>query len=539
MAREYEYVIVGSGVAGATVAKRILENDRSASILILEAGPEVEAKNRRSWWDYVVQANGREHKSYDFTTDQPGDSSISGNTDFLVSGSRVMLYGGSTVHWGGWCLRLKPEDFSGKSNTGEGGDWPFEYSELAAYYPEAERYLSVCGDANESWNQELMPDYEYPIKHFGYTEADGEMIGGFKKNGIEFGIMPMARYRKCMTTGTCKYCPLGSRFSGQLVMDELRADERHVNLKILLGAPASRVLLESKSRVSGVRYLDPATGDEVDVHGNTVLICTGAYESPKLLMLSTSPEWKHGIGNDHDLLGRYLVSHSMLKVRGRLDRSAENELDEYWFQEYDFPTLMSRTFDTKEYQMQNKIFLFKNRALPNIDFAKLMIEGKRRKEINEIATASRYQELQAFMEEKGQYNNRLTLAQGKNRFGLPKMHLHFDRTPSAQKNAENWLKLMDKVVADMGYITRGTHPDEPDKNVKTHVQDPGGHHATGTCRMGATPEEGDTDRDMRVHGTENLFVCSNAAFPTGAAVNPTLTLAAMAMRLGDHLIQRR
>ena len=54
--------------------------------------------------------------------------------------------------------------------------------------------------------------------------------------------------------------------------------------------------------------------------------------------------------------------------------------------------------------------------------------------------------------------------------------------------------------------------------------------------MAATPEEGVTDSDMQVFGTDNLYVCSNAVFPTCAAVNPTLTLTAMSMRLGDHLI---
>jgi len=56
--------------------------------------------------------------------------------------------------------------------------------------------------------------------------------------------------------------------------------------------------------------------------------------------------------------------------------------------------------------------------------------------------------------------------------------------------------------------------------------------------MAETPEEGVTDRDMKVFGTDNLYVCSNAAFPTCTAVNPTLTLTAMSIRLGDHLIAK-
>jgi choline dehydrogenase-like flavoprotein len=53
--------------------------------------------------------------------------------------------------------------------------------------------------------------------------------------------------------------------------------------------------------------------------------------------------------------------------------------------------------------------------------------------------------------------------------------------------------------------------------------------------MGKGPEDGVVDENLRVHGTDNLYVCSNAVFPTGSAVNPTLTLTAMSMRLGDHL----
>ena len=109
----------------------------------------------------------------------------------------------------------------------------------------------------------------------------------------------------------------------------------------------------SRRRITGVEYLDAASGEKKKVFAGTVVVCSGAYESPKLLMLSKSRHWENGIGNDHDLLGRYVVSHSMLKVRGASQRN-----DERWFQEYDFPTLMSRTYDTPEYQKAGKIFLY-------------------------------------------------------------------------------------------------------------------------------------------------------------------------------------
>lgn len=211
----------------------------------------------------------------------------------------------------------------------------------------------------------------------------------------------------------------------------------------------------------------------------------------------------------------------MLKVRGEIKNNKDN-----WFQEYDFPTLMSRHYDTKEFQKKNKIFLFKNRGLPNYDIAGAMIAGKTRKEIDKELSGSRQQELQAFMEEMGRYENRITLLPGKNRFGLPKMKIEFHRTAEAEANGQMWLRKMEKIIEKMGYTVI---------KEKSIIQDPGGHHLTGTCRMSETAKDGVTDRNMRVHGMNNLYICSNAAFPSGSAVNPTLTLAAMAFRLGDHL----
>ena len=513
---EYEYVFVGSGVAGATVASRLLEKDPTTSILVLEAGPEIVTKNRRYWWDYVVH----DRKPYASTYDQPGEYQTLGNTFWDFVENRVLAYGGSTLHWGGWSFRFKPEDFHLKESTGEGANWPFGYDTLEDYYWEAEKYLSVCGNVEESWNHHRKHQ-PYPVPHFHWTEADGEMIEAFQAQriNIEPGRLPVARYRKCMATGTCKYCPLGARFTAQLILDDLRSNPLHTRFEVRCLSPATQILMDSKKRAKGVEYIDPTTGQTKRAMAKAVIVCSGAYESPKLLMLSRSSFWPNGIGNDYDLLGRFVISHSMLKVTGT---TPENK--RCWIQEYDFPTLMSRTHDTEKDQQVGKILLFKNRALPNLDYAAEMINGASHQEIEDKLHGTRVMELQAFLEEKGRFENRLTIGPGKNRLGLPCTQINFNRTETEIKNARSRLDLMENVIKQMGY-----------KVVKKNVDNPGGHHTTGTCRMGTTPEEGVTDANLRVHGTENLYVCSNAAFPTGSAVNPTLTLTALSFRLADHL----
>jgi choline dehydrogenase-like flavoprotein len=113
----------------------------------------------------------------------------------------------------------------------------------------------------------------------------------------------------------------------------------------------------------------------------------------------------------------------------------------------------------------------------------------------------------------------------KTRFGLPMTLVQFDRTPAADAATAAWLEKMKQVIASMGYEIGQARADKP-----------GGHHASGTCRMGNDPTESVTDRDLKVHGVDNLYICSNAVFPTSSAVNPTLTLVALAFRLSEHLI---
>jgi len=517
MSADYAYIIVGSGVAGSTVATKLLEAHPETPILMLEAGPRVPMKDRRSWWDYVIDGS---RKPYEQCEDRDGDNPSVGGTAWHSKGSRTMMYGGSTVHWGGWSMRFKPEDFYLKTNTGQGGDWPYDYDTLEPYYCRADEYLSVCGNDNDPWRSK-----PYPLPPYPWTESDGEMIQAFINLGITPGRMPLARYRKCMATGTCKYCPFGARFSGAYILDDLLSEPKYTNLNFIGMAPVTRLVAESKSRIHAVEYLDPATGETVTASGDRIIICSGAYEAPKLLMLSGSPYWDNGIGNDHDLVGRYVISHPFLSVAGTKDKN-----DERWIQEFDFPSLMSRTYDTEKYQQNGKMFLMKTASFPNVDIASHMIAGKDRDEIDRIVTGPRQVQLSAFMEETGQYSNRFSVGEGTTRIGLPRTRIDFTLPSDFQERANKNLNLMEAVIRQMGYTVT-------EKDRKIGEQD--GHHTSSTCRMGKDPTEGVVDADLKVFGTDNLYVCSNAVHPTCAAVNPTLTLVAVTLKLTDYLLSQK
>lgn len=520
MSAEYEYVLVGSGVAATILAQALLDSNPRTSILILEAGPKIELRNRRSWWDVALL--GKEGNApYDWTYDVesgPDTESTWTGTQWGFKESRVRALGGSTLHWGGWSLRYQPEDFECLSRTEKGADWPFKYDELEPWYTAAEVVLSVGGRADEPGPPRTGP---YPLPAFPWSAHEAMLADAFEARGLVPGHMPIARFSRCMTTGTCKYCPLGSRYTATDHLAALASNPLHTGLHIRTDSPVV-ALVAGTRRVSSVRVLNLKSGVEEVISGERVVVCAGAYESPKLLLRSASEHWPNGLGNQHDQVGRYLVTHTMLRVKGTKPTNTEQ-----WFQEYDFPTLMSRTWDSPDRQAYGKVFLFNNRSLPNTDIAALMTEGKSRSQVNAIVAGPRSAGLDAFVEEFGSFNNRVTLGPSTGKFGLPHTRVHFERNSGFEAVTTQILADMMAILNAAGYQPAAVKP--------VDVQTPRGDHSSGTCRMGTDETSSVTDRNLRVHGLENLYVCSNAVLPNAAAVNPTLTLAALALRLGAHL----
>ena len=408
---EFEYVIIGSGVAAVAVANELLQNDPSLSIVMLEAGKRVPLKDRRKWWDFI----STEINPYDDHHDLPlgKENQSIGDETWGFQESRLMGRGGSTVHWGGWSLRLKEEDFDTCSRTGRGADWPIDYEELEPYYCSGESFLAVSGKAEDS-NGNVGPNRSksYPLEAFPFVAADRPMIRAFEQLGIAYGHMPMARYRKCMTTGTCRYCPFGARFTAAYRLDELEDKSRFPNFELRDQSPCIELSVAKRNEVGSAKYLSIKTGKTESVTGRRFIIASGSYESPKLLLQSTSYYWPNGIGNDYDLVGRYLISHPFLHVRCVLPTNANR-----WNQELDFPTLMSRHFDTPEEQPFGKLFLFKDRSRPKTNLAEEMINGKTRSQLHRITSGPMEFELQGFMEEFSNPNNRVLIGDGRNRVG--------------------------------------------------------------------------------------------------------------------------
>jgi choline dehydrogenase-like flavoprotein len=508
-------VIVGSGVAGAVIASELLARG-VGPITMLEAGPKVEMRRRRTWLD-MVMANLSPYAQFE---DLPEEVATTGESPWAIKGGRLFGRGGSTLHWGGWCPRLKPEDFHLYSAAGKGLDWPFDYNYLEPYYCRAETLLQIAGDSHAKTHP--LRSKPYPFEAAPFTQTDGVVIDALRKMGVSYEHMPIARNTlpingmpACVTIGTCTYCPIGARYSADQTLNRI---ERYRNFHLLLNSPVRRILMRNKKEALGVEYVSMSTGASHVVDAETVILCAGALETPKLLMASTSEFWKAGIGNDADQVGRNLVAHPYLSSQGS-KQTNPRKLQ----QELNFATLCSRHFDTPEEQATGKFFMNKAYTAPEMNLAKLMNQGLTTDAIEKAVTGTHVFELQGAIEPFSNPENRVMLGDGFNRFGVPKTKIS---TPYSIYNVDAAAKHLDKmkeILNTMGY-----------DNVNNNIYPQRGDHAMSTCRMSASDANGVVDANLKIHGTDNLFICSNAVFPSASASNPTLTLIALALRFTDQ-----
>jgi len=503
-------VIVGSGIAGSFLASAFAARGISG-VVVLDAGPNIPMGDPAWWFHHVARGGGTSNTPYAACYDTASDFTATGQNPWNIVGGRLFGRGGTTLHWGGWIPRYMPEDFVLYSNTGQGIDWPYTYSDLEPYYCMAEKYLGASGDSLDNNPPRSQP---YPYDAAPYPISAGPFISAFERLSIGFGHLPVARYGRangdfgpCRTTGTCDYCPVAGRFTGDQPLDLLNS---RPGVTVRMQAAVTRLRMSGKQRVAGVTYVDKGTGQTVNVDAQTVILCNGAFEAPKLLLSSASSYWPRGIGNDADLVGRFLSATQFFYSGGTMANP------DGFQEELGFPSLCSRAFDTPAYQKKGKLFLSMNYETPNLDVAAMMATGASASAILAARSAAATFQLYGNLSAIPQFENRVTPENGANRFGLPRTRIDTPKPLFDPSVAAEYCEIMNRMMTTMGCssVASGTYPQR-------------GDHAACTTRMAKDASLGVVNPELQVFGVDNLFIASNSVMPTLPAANPTLTLIAM------------
>lgn len=469
---ETDVCIVGSGVAGAIVAQQCVA--AGLDVTMIEAGRRT---NGRALGLRVLEQIFRNYRIprmriwHRRFTYARKDNPA---PNYSLRGRALVVRGGTTLGWTGDAYRMPPEDFELKSRTGLGLDWPITYADLETHFGAAETIMRVAGDHTDPGHPPR--GTPFPIAPAPYQTRDSIFVRALEEDSIGAMHHNIALAKD------------GSVFIGAELIDEL---ERHSNFHLLLSTVAKKIGCASAGVADSVRCTDTRSGEDVSIDARFIVVCANGIESPNLLLASKNQWWPRGLGNHSGHLGCHLATHGGVAIGGR-PRGL------HYF-DGPFPaTAATRLYDSPDYQREGKFLLIWRPAPTGFAFLNAIFEH--------IAPATN----------KVQPTNELT------RFGTPKATIAYDPGEQYVTRQKEIGEQLEQMAARMGFEV-------------SHRRDYVLAHHLCTTRMSADPADGVLDSELRVHSMDNLYVCGGSSFTSSGASNPTMTVAALAHRLGTRL----
>ncbi|MET0395836.1 MAG: GMC family oxidoreductase [Longimicrobiaceae bacterium] len=546
--KEYDVVVIGSGVAGALISWKLAK--AGARVLILEAGERgpdrLELVGR---WVRTPDRGGAIASPY---RGRDGDKFApfpENDRDYEQAGPQrfkstyVRRVGGSTWHWLGNVPRFLPRDFSMRSSFGLAVDWPIGYDDLERWYCEAEHVIGVSGNHDE-WNG-LFGAYrsrDFPMSEIWPSYADRQIrraIDGLTFEGVPLRMMstPQARNSQpyhgrpvCAGNSTCvPICPIGAKYDATV----------HIQMAEVEGAEVREQAVVSRLHADQdglVRQVSFKTWDGLDhsVSGRVVVLAAHAIESPRLLLLSADERTPGGVANRSGQVGRNLMDH----LQGAATARASFPL----FPFRGPPTTSGiDTFRDGDFRARHAAFRMSfgndghgREGAPVTDLMELVDKDRLfGRELRERLAdrVSRQWRISYSTEQLPNPSNRVELSDQVDALGLRKAKLTVGLDAYNTDAFEVARRVMRTLFLAVGDAEGGF---ASDPNAYS-----GAGHIMGTCRMGHAPEQSVVNADCRAHDHPNLFIVGASVFSTGGTANPTLTVAALALRavpaITEHL----
>ncbi|MEO1238700.1 MAG: GMC family oxidoreductase [Pseudomonadota bacterium] len=310
-----------------------------------------------------------------------------------------------------------------------------------------------------------------------------------------------------------------------------------------------------------------ADGAAFEVVAKHYVLAAGGLETPRLLLASRALA-PNGLGNAHDVVGRYHMEHPIRSVGVvSLTRRARGISDFTEIRAHQtvrgqatlgLPTVARRAnglldLHARAYRfhpLERDAVVMSAKALLGVGQPP---PGDRHLSLRQVFAGSgkvirygawHYRQklwpkrmpshlrLLAFVEQEPDPDNRITLSRQKDRFGTPLPHLTHNESAKMRRSIDKTMELIDHRFRQSGIGTIDYAPETLD-DLKHH--NGYGLHPMGSTRMSADPQTGVVDANLKVHGIANLHIVGSSVFPTGGAANPTLSIVALALRLARHL----
>lgn len=485
--QEHDVVIIGAGAAGIAIAREFL-NQPSISVAMCEAGGL--SFSDRSQEFYLGETSG----------------SILEKNDAYLPSTRLRYFGGTTNHWHGWCGRLDPIDFEERPWLPVSG-WPITLSDLEPYYQRALPIVEIDG-------------IDTPLHKLATLDRPELLSESESVETKIFHRSPPTRF--------------GQRYRAEL--------KQSSNISVYLGAPIRSLEVDDSGKTIGHCLVAKGSDSSWKIRGKHYVLATGGLENPRML-LASQKRAPQGIGNEHDLVGRFFMDHLQILDIGQLILDSAH-LNNHLYERFVHPILHHFVVATtclsqaqqRQHHLQNCALFYLQpeqpvgpistalrRALPKID-----------NPLSDISDSSPFfGRLECRTEQRPNRESRVTLTNELDDIGMPRLKLDWRLSKEDRESAYRTLEL---IAHEFGAQGEGRVRVVFDQNGPWDRRRTfGGAHHIGTTRMDTRPEHGVVNKDCRVHSMDNLFIAGSSVFPTSGVMNPTLTIVALALRLSDHL----
>ena len=524
-----DVLIVGAGASGAAFAWSLLGS--RMRILCLEQGPLItDATFPSRNPDYELARYG------DFSCDPnvrrlPQDYPVNSD-DSPITPVNFCAVGGSTINYLAHWPRMLPSDFRTRSLDGVADDWPVDYATLEPYYAMNDRNMGASGLAgNPAWPPYEPPNPPIPIGKLGRTLARGFNRLGWHWWPSDVAILSRDDdgRAKCVNAGTCDLgCATGAKASVNLTYwpallragVELRPDCR-----------VREITLDGNGMASGVLYHDPE-GRLQHQRAEIVVLAGNGVGTPRLMLNSTSSRFPDGIANRSGLVGRNLMFHPLTGVAGVFDEPMEGFKGpmacSIFSQEF-YETDPSRDFVRGYGLHSGRSTTPMTWALGGFGIdAPIPWGAEHRRLMDEVYPY--LAGLTVVTEDLPRETNTVTLdpvlTDGD---GIPAPKITYAVDDNTKKMIAHGEARAEEVLLAAG----AKHVVGAGEKVWWRA----GWHQMGTARMGDDPERSVVNGWGRCHDVRNLFVVDGSVFVTAGAVNPTSTIQALALYIGDSILK--
>lgn len=506
ISREWDVVIIGTGIGGATAGWELAS--RGLSVLFLERGTRI-AAGVTEGGELTTPAARLAHGRWPHPLSQQrpqGDC----NRFFAPLGCAL---GGSSIYYAATLERMPASDFDAL-NTAHGSvpSWPVPFAEFEQFYEAAESLYGISAAANESVRQRL-------------SQWDLALLDVLRRNGLRPAPLQVAmRYDEQCEECIGKLCPRACKADSLTAC--LEPALRTGNCAVLEGCE----VLSLDAGATQVRAVHARYRNErIELRASMFVLAAGAFHSPPILLRSHSPHWPQGLANRSDQVGRNLMFHT-----------ADN------YAVWSPRRLSQRTRQKKSLSLRD-FYLYQGRRLGYVQ--SLGVDVGR----GDIATY-----LKNFLRRHGWRNELLlkvavklpshvaaALLGNARVFGAmteddpsPENRVVLD--PQEPDGAKFIYTITDDLRSRADELCRlFTHHIRPWRLVRISPELPMNYgHPCGTCRFGDDPARSVLDRNCKAHELENLYVLDASFMPRSGAVNPSLTIAANALRVASVIATR-